>query len=45
MSVNCDVIVIIMIFGQFEVIRKPDSGCLICETYIFIISNLLAYQN
>ena len=25
MSTNCDVIVIFLIYGQFEAIRKPDS--------------------
>ena len=45
MSANCDVIVIFLIYDQFGAIRKPDSGCKICKTYIFINSNLLSYKN
>ena len=45
MSQNCDVIVIFSICCQFGGIRKPDSGCLVCKTYIFINSNLLSFQN
>ena len=45
LSINCDVIVIFPIFGQFRRIWKPDVRRMICETYIFIISNLLSYQN
>ena len=45
MSVNCDVIVIFLIYGQFRVIRKPDSGRVVCKTYIFRNSNLLSYKN
>ena len=37
MSANCDVIVIFPIYGEFGAIRKPDSGRIICKTYIFII--------
>ena len=44
-STNCDVIVIFPIYGQFGAIRKPDSGCMICKTYIFINSNFLSYIN
>ena len=44
MSVNCDVIVIFPIYGQFGAIRKPDSGRIVCKTYIFINSNLLSYK-
>ena len=43
-SGNCDVIVIFPIYGQFETIRKLDSGCIACNTYIFIINNLLSYK-
>ena len=39
MSENRDVIAIFLIFGQFGAIRKPDSGCIVCKTYIFINSN------
>ena len=35
MSENCDVIVILPIYGEFRVIRKPDSGHIVCKTYIF----------
>ena len=45
MSVNCDVIVIFPIYGQFGAIRKLDSGRIVCKTYIFINSNLLSYKN
>ena len=44
MSTNCYVIVIFQIYGQFRAIRKPDSGCIVCKTYIFINSNLLSYK-
>ena len=40
-SVNCDIIVIFWIYGQFEASRKPDSGRIVCKTNIFINSNLL----
>ena len=42
---NCDVIVIFPIYGQFGAIWKPDSGCIVCKTYIFINSNFLSYKN
>ena len=45
MSENCDVIVIFPIYGQFGAIRKPDSGRIVCKTYIFINSNLFSYKN
>ena len=45
MSANCDAIVIFLIYGQFGAIRKPDSGRMVCKTYIFINSNLLSYKN
>ena len=44
MSVNCDIIVVFPIYGQFGAIRKPDSGPIACKTYIFINSNLLPYK-
>ena len=44
MSANHYVIVIFPIFGQFGVIRNPDSGCIICKTYIFINSNFFILQ-
>ena len=39
MSTDCDVIVIFPIYDQFEAIRKPDSGRIVCKTYIFINKN------
>ena len=45
MSANCDAIVIFLIFGQIAAIWKPDSGRLVCKTYIFLKSNLLCYKN
>ena len=42
---NCDVIVIFSIYGQFGAIRKPDSGGIVCKTYVFINSNHLYYKN
>ena len=45
MSANCDAIVIFWIFVQFAEIRKPDSGCVVCKTFIFIKSNLLWYKD
>ena len=42
---NCDVIVIFPFYDQFGAIRKPDSGRMVCKTYIFIYSNLLSYKN
>ena len=45
MSANCDVIIIFPIYGQFGVIQMPDSGRIVCKTYIFINSNVLSYKN
>ena len=42
---NCDVIVIFPISGQFGAIWKPDSGRMVCKTYVFINSYLLSYKN
>ena len=39
MSENCDVIAIFLICSQFGAIPKPDSGRIVCKTYIFINSN------
>ena len=44
MSTSCYVIVIFPIYDQFEAIRKPDSGRMVCKTYIFINRNLLFYK-
>ena len=45
MSENSDIIAIFPIYGQFGAIWKPDSGRIVCKTYIFINSNLLSYKN
>ena len=45
MSKKYDVIAIFPIYGQFGAICKPDSGRIVCKTYIFINSNLLSYKN
>ena len=45
MSNNCDVIAIFPIYNQFGAIWKPDSGRIVCKTYIFTNSNLLSYKN
>ena len=45
MSENCGIIVILTIYGQFRAIRKPDSGYIVCKTYVFINSNLISYKN
>ena len=37
----CDVIVFFFIYDQFAAIRNPDSGNIVCKTYILINSNLL----
>ena len=42
---SSDVIVIFPIYGQFGAIWRPDSGRMVCKTYIFINSNLLSYKN
>ena len=42
--VNCDVIATFSIYGQFGAIRKLDSGCMVCKSYIFININLLFYK-
>ena len=41
MSANCDVIVIFPIYGQLE----PNSGRLVCKTYILIESSFLSNKN
>ena len=37
MPANCDVIFIFPIYGQLGAIRKPDSGRIVCKTYIFLL--------
>ena len=44
MLANCDVIVIFLIYGQFGAVQRPDSGRIICKTYIFINGNLSSYK-
>ena len=43
MSANFDAIVVFSIHGQFGAIQKPDTGRIVCKTYIFINSDLLLY--
>ena len=45
MSENCDIIVIFRSFGQFEAVRRPDSGHRVCKSYVFSNSNLSSYKN
>ena len=45
MSNNCNVIVIFLIYDQFGAIRKPNSGSIVCKTYIFINNNILCFKN
>ena len=45
MPKNCDVIVNFLIYGWFGAFRKPDSGPMVCKTYIFINSNFLSCKN
>ena len=40
MSANCDAIAIFPIYGQFGAIRKSEFVCMVCNTHIFINSNL-----
>ena len=44
MSENCEIIVIFPVYVQFGAIKKPDSGHIVCKTYIFSNSNLLSYK-
>ena len=44
-SPNYDVIINFLVYGQFGAIWKPDSGRIVCKTYIFINSYLLSYKN
>ena len=40
-----NVLEIFPIYGQIGATRKPDSGQIVCKTYIFVKSNLLSYKN
>ena len=44
MTGNFYVIVIFLIYGQFEAIREANSGRMICKTYFFINGNLLKHN-
>ena len=45
MTENWDVMFIFAIYSPFGAIRKPDSGRIVCKTYVFINSNLFSYKN
>ena len=46
LSENCDVIIsFLIIYSQFGAMRKPDSGRIVCKTYVFINSDFLSYKN
>ena len=45
MSANCDVIVFFPIYGKFAAFQKPESGCIVYKTYVFINNNLLSYKS
>ena len=45
MLANCDVIVFFPIYGKFAAFQKPDSGCIVYNTYVFINNNLLSYKS
>ena len=38
MAGMCEVIVIFPFYGQFEKIREPDSGHIVCETFSLIVT-------
>ena len=42
MSKNCDVTVLLPIYSKYGGIRNPDSGRIVCKTYISSNSNLLS---
>ena len=45
MSANCDSIVFFPNYEQFATIRKMDSGRMFYTIFMFIINNLLSYEN
>ena len=45
MLTNCGVTVILPIYSQSGAILKEDSGRMVCNTYIFINSIILSYEN
>ena len=44
MTKSCYVNTIFTIYGQIRAIWKPDSGCIVSKTYIFINRNLSSYK-
>ena len=42
---NCDTIDILLIFGQFDAVWRPNSRHRVCKSYVFSNSNLLLYKN
>ena len=45
MSANCDMIIIFQSYGHFAAMRKPDSGRMVCKTYISINNSLSSRKN
>ena len=45
MSASYDIIFIFAIYGQCVVLRKSDSGSIVCNTYIVIKRNLSPYKD
>ena len=45
MSSNCNVIVIFLIYGQFEAIWNLDSRHMVCKTYMLNNNNPSSYKN
>ena len=44
-SENCGVTAIFLTYSQFGAIWKPDSGHIVCKTYMFTNSDLLSFKN
>ena len=44
MSKNFDAIVVFHIYNQFGSIRKPNSGRVVCKTYVLINSDVLSFK-
>ena len=42
---NWDVVIAFPIYAQLGAILKPDSGRMVCKTYVFISSTLSSYKN
>ena len=45
MSANYDAIIIFLIYGPFGAIQKMDFRHIVCNSYVFVYSNLLFYKN